>query len=122
MAQASGVNVRLIVLWWDVSLMPAPYALSMSFVRKPRPYSSGLPGTPPLPSAAPAPARRVRPARPPRAPRPPLPRAGWPGAVTALAALGAVLVLLVGLSGLWNSVARDWQFRSAAAGVTDVVR
>lgn len=106
--------------------MPASYALSMSFVRKPRPYSSGLPGTPPLPSAAPAPARRVRSARPrlprPDLSRPDLPRAGWPGAVTALAALGAVLVLLVGLSGLWNSAARDWQFRSAAAGVTDVVR
>jgi hypothetical protein len=46
----------------------------------------------------------------------------WAGAVSALAALGTVLILLVGVSGLWNSVARDWQFRSAAAGVVDAAR
>ncbi|WP_221091452.1 hypothetical protein [Deinococcus aquaedulcis] len=87
----------------------------MSFVRKPRPYSSGLPSGPLPPAPRP---------RPERAARRPGARPGstWAGAVTALAGLGALLVLLVGLSGLWNQVARDWQFRSAAAGVLDVVR
>ncbi len=99
-------------------MLPA-YPLPMSFVRKPRPYSSGLPAVG-LP-AAPAVREKVRPAPRPR-PGPRAGRATWAGAVSALAALGAVLVLLVGVSGLWNSVARDWQFRSAAAGVVDAAR
>ncbi|MVN89278.1 hypothetical protein GO986_21315 [Deinococcus sp. HMF7620] len=90
----------------------------MSFVRKPRPYSSGLPSAP-LPAPAAPKVRRERPARTPRARAP---RSSWAGAVTALAGLGALLVLVVGLSGLWNQVTRDWQFRAAAAGVLDVVR
>lgn len=90
----------------------------MSFVRKPRPYSSGQ-------SAAALPSMPVpRPRREPRpgAAPPGAPRSSWASAVSALAALGLVLVLLVGASGLWNTLARDWQFRSAAAGVSDVVR
>ncbi|MDV6375967.1 hypothetical protein [Deinococcus arenicola] len=100
----------------------------MSFVRKPRPYSSGLPSVG-LPGAARASAVRETPrpekakkpprSRPTRGPRPAM---SWAGAVTGLAVLGTALVILVGASGLWNSVARDWQFRSAAAGVTDVAR
>ncbi|PNY83057.1 hypothetical protein [Deinococcus koreensis] len=93
----------------------------MSFVRKPRPYSSGQ-------SAAALPSMPT--SRPRREPRPVArggavpsgPRSSWASAVTALAALGLVLILLVGASGLWNTLARDWQFRSAAAGVSDVVR
>ncbi|UBV43693.1 hypothetical protein LAJ19_05615 [Deinococcus taeanensis] len=91
----------------------------MSFVRKPRPYSSGLPATP-RPAPAVPKLRRERASG--GTPRPRAPRSSWAGAVSALAGLGALLVLLVGLSGLWNSVARDWQFRSAGAGVLDVVR
>lgn len=106
--------------------MHPPYPLPMSFVRKPRPYSSGLPSVG-LPGAArasaaweaPRPEKARKANRPPRGPRPAM---SWAGAVTGLAVLGTALVILVGASGLWNSVARDWQFRSAAAGVTDVAR
>ncbi|WP_188902486.1 hypothetical protein [Deinococcus aerophilus] len=93
----------------------------MSFVRKPRPYSSGLPSVGLPTAAAPVTREKVRPA--PRLRRSG-PRGGvtWAGAVSALAALGTVLILLVGVSGLWNSVARDWQFRSAAEGVVDAAR
>ncbi len=108
--------------------MHPPYPLRMSFVRKPRPYSSGLPSVG-LPSGAREGSRsdriRTEPARKspgPRYVRGPRPAMSWAGAVTGLAVLGTALVILVGASGLWNSVARDWQFRSAAAGVTDVAR
>ncbi|MBB6017348.1 hypothetical protein ACFP9V_06600 [Deinococcus radiopugnans] len=94
----------------------------MSFVRKPRPYSSGLPSVG-LPQAARETARPEQKKGPrPRRVRGPRPAMSWAGAVTGLAVLGTALVILVGASGLWNSVARDWQFRSAAAGVTDVAR
>jgi len=111
-------HARLIVLWWDARLMGLAYPAGMSFVRKPRPYSSGLPSAPLSAPRAP----RVPKEKAPRPARPRGPRSSWAGAVTALAGLGALLVLVVGLSGLWNAVARDWQFRSAAAGVLDVVR
>ncbi len=93
----------------------------MSFVRKPRPYSSGLPSLPaPLsgPPSAPspkAPRPRTRPVRSAG------PRSSWATAVTALAVLGTVVVLLVGGTGLVNQLWRDAQFRTAAAGVSDVM-
>lgn len=90
----------------------------MSFVRKPRPYSSGLSATPTLPQPTP---RRVRRESLPRS-APGGPRSGWATAVTALAVLGTVVMLLVGMSGLVNQLWRDAQFRSAAAGVSDVQR
>ena len=95
----------------------------MSFVRKPRPYSSGLPsvGLPNAVREAPR-AEKAKKSPRPRPARGPRPAMSWAGAVTGLAVLGTALVILVGASGLWNSVARDWQFRSAAAGVTDVAR
>lgn len=91
----------------------------MSFVRKPRPYSSGLPSLPSLnepvkPSPRPKPAARVRPERG--------ARSAWATAVTALAVLGTVALLLVGGTGLVNQLWRDAQFRAAAAGVADVQR
>jgi hypothetical protein len=102
--------------------MHPAYPFPMSFVRKPRPYSSGLPSVG-LPQAARETARPEKNtgARPRRV-RGPRPAMSWAGAVTGLAVLGTALVILVGASGLWNSVARDWQFRSAAAGVSDVAR
>lgn len=92
----------------------------MSFVRKPRPYSSGLPSLnpPAAPASHPPRGKREQTARPARR----LPSSPWATAVTALAVLGTVLVTLVGVSGLANQIARDAQFRSAAAGVADVVR
>lgn len=89
----------------------------MSFVRKPRPYSSGLPE----PFLAPPPTR-------------PTPRAihargrsehtgsPWATAVTALAVLGTAALLLVGGTGLVELLWKDAQFRSAAAGITEVQR
>lgn len=100
----------------------------MSFVRKPRPYSSGLSSgllptpTPPVPAARTPRVRREKRPRPAPAPRRPGPGSSWATAVTALAVLGTVLITLVGAAGLVNQVSRDAQFRSAAAGVTDVVR
>lgn len=86
----------------------------MSFVRKPRPYSSGLPDLN-LPAPSPSP-------RPARLPRPPITggRSAWATAVTALAVLGTVVVLLVGLTGLAEQLWKDAQFRAAAAGVAQV--
>lgn len=89
----------------------------MSFVRKPRPYSSGLPN---LPSAPPSAAPSPKPARQPRSASGG--RSAWATAVTALAVLGLVALLLVGGTGLANLLWRDAQFRSAAAGVADVMR
>lgn len=94
----------------------------MSFVRKPRPYSSGLPSFPSAPTApskepvtpSPKPAPRVRPERD--------GKSAWATAVTALAVLGLVALLLVGGTGLVGQLWRDAQFRSAAAGVADVQR
>ncbi|KQR35976.1 hypothetical protein [Deinococcus sp. Leaf326] len=98
----------------------------MSFVRKPRPYSSGLPTLPNLPVSAPKPERERRPARPRTVPRPDprarAPRSAWATAVTALAVLGTVTILLVGVSGLATQLWQAAQFRSAAVGVADVVR
>lgn len=98
----------------------------MSFVRKPRPYSSGLPNLPTLPVSAPRPEREKRTGggRPgPRPdPRPRAPRSAWATAVTALAVLGTVTILLVGVSGLATQLWQAAQFRSAAVGVADVVR
>lgn len=92
----------------------------MSFVRKPRPYSSGLPNLPVSP-AAPSP-KPVREKRRSDGRRSDGPRSSWASAVTALAVLGLVALLLVGGTGLANLLWRDAQFRSAAAGVADVMR
>ncbi|SMB93063.1 hypothetical protein [Deinococcus hopiensis] len=96
----------------------------MSFVRKPRPYSSGLPAVTasPVPAVKPSRVRREKRPRPAPAPAPRRPGSSWATAVTALAVLGTVLVTLVGAAGLVGQVSRDAQFLSAAAGVTDVVR
>lgn len=94
----------------------------MSFVRKPRPYSSGLPSLSPPAAPAPEPRRKPREGRARPAPARRLPGSPWATAVTALAVLGTVLVTLVGVSGLVNQISRDAQFRSAAAGVADVLR
>ena len=88
----------------------------MSFVRKPRPYSSGLPNLPSVSPAAPSP--KV----PRERPRVTGPRSAWATAVTALAVLGTVVVLLVGGTGLVELLWKDAQFRSAAAGVDDAAR
>lgn len=92
----------------------------MSFVRKPRPYSSGLPSLGAEPPAAPSP--KPRPPKRPRTERQRGPGTPWATAVTALAVLGTVALLLVGGSGLVGQLWKDAQFRSAAAGVSDVQR
>ena len=88
----------------------------MSFVRKPRPYSSGLPSLPSAPPASPAPKL------PRERPRVTGPRSAWATAVTALAALGIVVMLLVGGTSLVELLWKDAQYQSAAAGVDDAAR
>lgn len=83
----------------------------MSFVRKPRPYSAGLPEPmlPPVPLARPLRGSAAG-------------RSAWATAVTALAVLGLAALLLVGGTGLVELLWKDAQFRSAAAGITEVQR
>ncbi|ADV66769.1 hypothetical protein [Deinococcus maricopensis] len=88
----------------------------MSFVRKPRPYSSGLPSLPATPPTVP------KPNVPRERPRVRTPRSAWATAVTALAVLGAVVVLLVGGTGLVELLWQDAQFQSAATGVDAAAR
>ncbi|MDB5046796.1 MAG: hypothetical protein JWQ08_2846 [Deinococcus sp.] len=96
----------------------------MSFVRKPRPYSSGLSAAPlpPVPTPTNAVRQRTHKREKPARSTARQPRSSWATAVTALAVLGILLISIVGMSGLASQVWQAAQFRSAAAGISDVAR
>ena len=104
----------------------------MRFVRKPKPYSSGLlgglnwPARQPGARRKPHKGRQARPRRPATEPRPNLsgrPPLVWGRrSVSALAVLGLFAVLLIGGFAVYNQLDRQAQFTAVGNAVSELPR
>ena len=104
----------------------------MRFVRKPKPYSSGLLGALNWPSRQPGArrkpqkSRQARPRRPATEPRPNLlgqpPLAWGRRSISALAVLGLAITLLIGGFAVYNQLDRQAQFTAVGNAVSELPR